>query len=103
MVISNRDEKNITNEIRPSIALNVCGRSQYQILQFVRMSEASSVVTGVMVCASGGSATVTKLLRGSGVDIMVPSSVFLPSLTVTLDVKHIGSRARFWARQLQAP
>jgi hypothetical protein len=57
------------------------------------MSEAASVVQGVRVCASGGSATAIELLEGSGVEIIVPSSVFFPSLAATLDVTQMGPRA----------
>jgi hypothetical protein len=54
------------------------------------MSAASSVVAGVRFCASGRSATATELLGGSGVDIVIPSSAFFPSLAATLDVTAIG-------------
>jgi hypothetical protein len=52
-----------------------------------------SFVAGVRVRASGGSATATRLDSGSGSDIIVPPSVFFPSLAARLDVKRIGPRA----------
>jgi hypothetical protein len=55
-------------------------RSQNEISQFVKMSEARLVVAGVEICASGGSATAAQLGLGSGGQIIVPSSVFFPSL-----------------------
>jgi hypothetical protein len=80
--------------IRPNTALKICATSQYQILLFVTMSELCSVIAGVRICASGGSATVIGLDLDSDScwdgDVIVPSSVFFPSLAATLDVTRIG-------------
>jgi hypothetical protein len=66
-----------------------------QLLQFIGMSEASLVVAGVKLRVSGGSATATVLDLDSRSDgnVIVPSSVFVPSSVVALDATRIGNRA----------
>jgi uncharacterized membrane protein len=51
------------------------------------------VVAGVEVCASGGSATAIRLGLNSGGQIIVPSSVFFPSLAATVGVTKLGRDA----------
>jgi hypothetical protein len=48
------------------------------------MSDTRFAVAGVGVYASGGSAIATESGLGSGCNIIVPSSVFFPSLAATL-------------------
>jgi hypothetical protein len=55
------------------------------------MSEAHLVVAGVRICVSGESVMATGL--ASGRDFIIPSSVFFPSLSVTLSVTGIGHGA----------
>jgi hypothetical protein len=88
-----RPANNHQYDFRPFTTLKFSVHSQNEILQFVRMSEASFVVPGVMVCASAGSVTATRLDMGSGGHIIVPSSAFLPSLAATLGVSHLGACA----------
>jgi hypothetical protein len=64
--------------------------SQNEDLQFVRMSEACSGVTGVSICAWHGSTTASGSYSCSDCDIIVPSSVFFPSLAGTRDVTRAG-------------
>jgi hypothetical protein len=65
-------------------------------LLLVTISELCSVDAGDRICATGGSATVIGLdldadsdSRWDG-DVIVPSSVFFPSLAATLEVTRIG-------------
>jgi hypothetical protein len=55
------------------------------------MSQACLVVAGVRICISGESAMATEL--ASGQDIIFPSFVFFPSVSVTLFVTGIRPRA----------
>jgi hypothetical protein len=57
------------------------------------MSEASLVAAGVRVSVLGGSATAAGLASDSGDDIIVPSSVFLPSLATMLSLTRSGAGA----------
>jgi hypothetical protein len=51
-------------------------------MQFVGVSEVRLVVLSFEVCASGGSATTIGLGFGPG-NVILPSSVFFPSLSAT--------------------
>jgi hypothetical protein len=62
-------------------------------LQFIVMSDASLVVSGVRVGVSGDSATAAQLNSGADGNITVPSSVFFPRLSATLRLARIGGHA----------
>jgi hypothetical protein len=68
-------------------------QSQNKILQFVRVNAARLLVAGVKVCVSGGSVNAIGLGVGSGGHIIVPSSIFFPSLAATLTVTQLGGCA----------
>jgi hypothetical protein len=79
------------------------GLSQNQALNFVGMSEASLVVTGVRfrICRGSATATVLDLDLDLSDGIIVPSSVFVPSRAAALGVTRIDPLA-FGGRRIKS-
>jgi hypothetical protein len=87
-----RTTKKYTYFVRPSTPRAFYAPSQCWILHVVRLSEACSVIAGVQVCASGGSATVTGFDSGLLRHIILSSPVVFPSRSAMLDLIRIGRR-----------
>jgi hypothetical protein len=80
-------------------------QSQNRILRFLSVPDARLLVVGVESCASCGSATAIGWDLGPGGDIIVPSSIFFPSLAATLALTQVGPSAfqRKWITSVTIP